>query len=104
MRWLKRRKQQMMPAPNSSALVCASPKVGLYRRSEKLTWAPASAARVRISSTLNNRSEEHTSELQSLMRISYAVFCLTKTTEASSLHSLEAGSTALPATHRIGTT
>src|SRR3546814_9896541 len=26
------------------------------------------------------RSEEHTSELQSLMRISYAVFCLTKQT------------------------
>src|SRR3546814_10747078 len=26
-----------------------------------------------------NRSEEHTSELQSLMRISYAVFCLQKT-------------------------
>src|SRR3546814_2600438 len=25
-----------------------------------------------------NRSEEHTSELQSLMRISYAVFCLNK--------------------------
>src|SRR3546814_4134836 len=29
-----------------------------------------------VSST--NRSEEHTSELQSLMRISYAVFCLKK--------------------------
>src|SRR3546814_7705961 len=28
----------------------------------------------------NPRSEEHTSELQSLMRISYAVFCLTKKT------------------------
>src|SRR3546814_10436594 len=27
-----------------------------------------------------NRSEEHTSELQSLMRISYAVFCLKKKT------------------------
>src|SRR3546814_2294065 len=27
------------------------------------------------------RSEEHTSELQSLMRISYAVFCLKKTKE-----------------------
>src|SRR3546814_4173619 len=27
----------------------------------------------------NRRSEEHTSELQSLMRISYAVFCLKKT-------------------------
>src|SRR3546814_13962106 len=27
---------------------------------------------------LGDRSEEHTSELQSLMRISYAVFCLNK--------------------------
>src|SRR3546814_3367328 len=27
---------------------------------------------------IENRSEEHTSELQSLMRISYAVFCLNK--------------------------
>src|SRR3546814_3506529 len=27
---------------------------------------------------LGNRSEEHTSELQSLIRISYAVFCLNK--------------------------
>src|SRR3546814_10759849 len=30
------------------------------------------------SSTMKVRSEEHTSELQSLMRISYAVFCLKK--------------------------
>src|SRR3546814_5765823 len=30
---------------------------------------------------LKNRSEEHTSELQSLMRISYAVFCLKKKTK-----------------------
>src|SRR3546814_4851026 len=29
----------------------------------------------------SRRSEEHTSELQSLMRISYAVFCLKKTTD-----------------------
>src|SRR3546814_5018670 len=34
------------------------------------------AARVELESAL--RSEEHTSELQSLMRISYAVFCLKK--------------------------
>src|SRR3546814_3341505 len=33
----------------------------------------------RPSSTGGCRSEEHTSELQSLMRISYAVFCLKKT-------------------------
>src|SRR3546814_6012099 len=34
-------------------------------------------------SALADRSEEHTSELQSLMRISYAVFCLKKKTEES---------------------
>src|SRR3546814_2620747 len=32
---------------------------------------------------LQHRSEEHTSELQSLMRISYAVFCLKKKTKKS---------------------
>src|SRR3546814_2008650 len=32
------------------------------------------------------RSEEHTSELQSLMRISYAVFCLKKQKHKSTLH------------------
>src|SRR3546814_4831231 len=40
-----------------------------------------SAQLVRLNTTasnLANRSEEHTSELQSLMRISYAVFCLKK--------------------------
>src|SRR3546814_4434598 len=33
------------------------------------------------------RSEEHTSELQSLMRISYAVFCLKKKKPQRSTHS-----------------
>src|SRR3546814_2267333 len=55
------------------------------------TSAPAAASRSRTSATTANlrasgqgkrssgvRSEEHTSELQSLMRISYAVFCLKK--------------------------
>src|SRR3546814_8115687 len=32
------------------------------------------------------RSEEHTSELQSLMRISYAVFCLKNTTTHKHIH------------------
>src|SRR3546814_10537146 len=35
------------------------------------------------------RSEEHTSELQSLMRISYAVFCLKKKKNNKSLQNLE---------------
>src|SRR3546814_6108094 len=34
---------------------------------------------------LTVRSEEHTSELQSLMRISYAVFCLTNKTSQNQL-------------------
>src|SRR3546814_9786874 len=40
-------------------------------------------ARDRITALLDpgSRSEEHTSELQSLMRISYAVFCLKKKTK-----------------------
>src|SRR3546814_5159164 len=33
------------------------------------------------------RSEEHTSELQSLMRISYAVFCLKKNITKKKIHS-----------------
>src|SRR3546814_7409918 len=37
-------------------------------------WADSSSN----TSTAVSRSEEHTSELQSLMRISYAVFCLKK--------------------------
>src|SRR3546814_3221577 len=36
-------------------------------------------ARASIMTLTGDRSEEHTSELQSLMRISHAVFCLTKT-------------------------
>src|SRR3546814_3352576 len=34
----------------------------------------------------NRRSEEHTSELQSLMRISYAVFCLKKHKTTTTIH------------------
>src|SRR3546814_8509281 len=34
----------------------------------------------RAAAAMGYRSEEHTSELQSLMRISYAVFCLKKKT------------------------
>src|SRR3546814_10077949 len=40
-------------------------------------WAAAAAHRNEHDREAH-RSEEHTSELQSLMRISYAVFCLTK--------------------------
>src|SRR3546814_7504627 len=36
---------------------------------------------------MDGRSEEHTSELQSLMRISYAVFCLKKKKQKNTLKS-----------------
>src|SRR3546814_2862481 len=36
-----------------------------------------------LKTVITSRSEEHTSELQSLMRISYAVFCLKKKTTIS---------------------
>src|SRR3546814_2282677 len=53
---------------------CDAPSPGTARRSDhdrdrNNPWAPRFA---------RDRSEEHTSELQSLMRISYAVFCLKK--------------------------
>src|SRR3546814_3955880 len=38
----------------------------------------ADARMISLGRIANARSEEHTSELQSLMRISYAVFCLKK--------------------------
>src|SRR3546814_9844556 len=49
---------------------------------EALGWPDGEAVmrRHRSGVSLAFRSEEHTSELQSLMRISYAVFCLKKKT------------------------
>src|SRR3546814_8770419 len=55
-----RRRQRRRGADHAAAAACRSP-AGLA--------LPVAAA---------GRSEEHTSELQSLMRISYAVFCLKK--------------------------
>src|SRR3546814_3593001 len=43
-------------------------------------------AMVRHLGTEHSRSEEHTSELQSLMRISYAVFCLKKKNKTNKKH------------------
>src|SRR3546814_5523910 len=39
-----------------------------------------------IAGALGGRSEEHTSELQSLMRISYGVFCLKKKTGKANVY------------------
>src|SRR3546814_4941522 len=52
-------------------------KVG--RRGNSVSWGGDKGRAIKIMVTM--RSEEHTSELQSLMRNSYAVFCLTKKKE-----------------------
>src|SRR3546814_2089612 len=50
------------------------------REIAKAPQDPATAEAIgHAAATGQTRSEEHTSELQSLMRISYAVFCLKKT-------------------------
>src|SRR3546814_1523643 len=72
------------PPPNPVKLRSGSPPQ--FRGPNRISDAPArqinappishrSGSRP---STSHSRSEEHTSELQSLMRISYAVFCLKK--------------------------
>src|SRR3546814_5219411 len=48
------------------------------------TTCPSERTRSFASTGSPARSEEHTSELQSLMRISYAVFCLKKKTNNNS--------------------
>src|SRR3546814_6065202 len=54
----------------------------LRRPSDGCKCAERSVSHIRAHAALRglewSRSEEHTSELQSLMRISYAVFCLKK--------------------------
>src|SRR3546814_5356673 len=46
----------------------------------------AGRAELRAARAADRRSEEHTSELQSLMRISYAVFCLKKKNIKTRIH------------------
>src|SRR3546814_5071126 len=56
----------------SSSQLASNPNC---QKSLALVGAPSAA---NLPCSLRARSEEHTSELQSLMRISYAVFCLKK--------------------------
>src|SRR3546814_3458446 len=60
-----------MSACGSAAINASQP-----RAAPTSATTPATSSRPVAS---RSRSEEHTSELQSLMRISYAVFCLKKT-------------------------
>src|SRR3546814_2550208 len=58
----------------SCQAVLGSSPSAVTRRTMKPLWVRCTA----MDAAIETRSEEHTSELQSLMRISYAVFCLKK--------------------------
>src|SRR3546814_1939485 len=58
-------------------------RIGRGRRTRSSSRCPAARANApKRRARTSARSEEHTSELQSLMRTSYAVFCLKKKTRA----------------------
>src|SRR3546814_1692868 len=60
---------------NSATMAPISARVELIFSALKMNGAAAGSLSL---NKVGQRSEEHTSELQSLMRISYAVFCLKK--------------------------
>src|SRR3546814_2192360 len=66
------------PAGVSHMLNLKEYRSGADRLADHLPWAALIAPGVVLNKDGSFRSEEHTSELQSLMRISYAVFCLKK--------------------------
>src|SRR3546814_8447830 len=69
-------------APGGHSATGGNPN--MFDEIQALRALDGDAARARLGAMLNlsgPRSEEHTSELQSLMRISYAVFCLKKITQ-----------------------
>src|SRR3546814_1679799 len=64
----------------------AMPYYGVDNDADKIGRATAAAGRTGLAPARFERSEEHTSELQSLMRISYAVFCLKKKKHKNNIH------------------
>src|SRR3546814_10566894 len=60
---------------------CGINNIPTYEEQAKAAWSQVLnqyQRRAELIPNLVERSEEHTSELQSLLRISYAVFCLKK--------------------------
>src|SRR3546814_9505774 len=68
----------------SGSAVSLRPPSRYWARSRSRRSPRALFTELRVQAgSLSVRSEEHTSELQSLMRISYAVFCLKKKTHTN---------------------
>src|SRR3546814_5002944 len=77
--------RRFRPASPASAVSRNIPGFPAHSRPAARSWScsPEKGCRPPYgrSAAPRKRSEEHTSELQSLMRISYAVFCLKKKTQ-----------------------
>src|SRR3546814_5666799 len=73
------------PCFGIALLLCLLPAGGIAQVPPAPETAAAPAAANLGQPFATKRSEEHTSELQSLMRISYAVFCLKKKKEQSNI-------------------
>src|SRR3546814_5543804 len=57
---------------------CYAKIISYYEPGDRIILIGFSRGAYTVRALANMRSEEHTSELQSLMRLSYAVFCLKK--------------------------
>src|SRR3546814_5877462 len=67
------------PSNTNESSTCARPDCGGMKKFHSpAAFALALTSSMTPSTFQRSRAEEHTSELQSLMRISYAVFCLKK--------------------------
>src|SRR3546814_8349337 len=84
------------PTARASAMSCSIHAIASAEGMARAfaTSSPAFSAAAHAASILpscqsgwaSSRSEEHTSELQSLMRISYAIFCLKKKKQQNKLN------------------
>src|SRR3546814_5020304 len=68
----------LVPIETITKLLTEKPKIRGISLPGMPVGAPGMPGRKNAPLIVYERSEEHTSELQSLMRISYAVFCLKK--------------------------
>src|SRR3546814_1036318 len=66
------------PKEHEAFVILIFAEVVVHRIVRSQSSGAVAVERTGTSSSISSRSEEHTSELQSLMRISYAVFCLKK--------------------------
>src|SRR3546814_10801245 len=83
-----------VPASNEPTITLAAPAASALAMSPEVRSPPSAITGTPcFAASSAARSEEHTSELQSLMRTSYAVFCLKKKHQETNQHTYSVSST-----------